>query len=110
MDQPLFDQYSLIHFAVGVLLFFARISFVLATLTHATISLLYNNETGYEAIRRFAFWWPGSKRPDSAFNIVGDNISFMSGWLFASAVDSIMCQDTDRACRKWYETYNGSHS
>lgn len=108
MEQPIFDQYSLIHFSVGILFFFTRISLLLSTITHATVSLLYNTDSGHEMIRKLAFWWPGSKRPDSPYNIMGDNISFVSGWLVASAVDSIMCCNQDR-CRQWYETYNGDH-
>jgi hypothetical protein len=107
-EQALLDQYSLLHFAVGVLLFFGRFSFLLATLTHATFSLLYNNDAGYSFIKRYAAWWPGSKRADSYYNMLGDNLSFNAGWLVASVCDSWLA--TGDAKREWYETYRGNHS
>ena len=107
-EQPLFDKYSLIHLSLGILLYFAKISFWLATLAHATICLLYNNENGYNVIKKFAPWWPGNKRPDSAYNILGDNVSFMAGWLVASSVDTLTCKEENQ--KKWYENYTGTHN
>ena len=106
--QPFLDKYSLIHLSLGILLYFARISFWLATLAHITVCLLYNNDDGYSVIRKFAPWWPGNKRPDSAFNIAGDSVSFMSGWLLASGVDTLTCPAEKE--KKWYEAYSGIHN
>lgn len=107
-DQPLFDKFSLLNGAVGVLVYYAKISFLLATLAHAAISLLYSSEGGYSFIKKYASWWPGNKRPDSFYNVLGDNISFMSGWLLASGVDSATSSGDN--ANQWYEPYKGTHN
>lgn len=93
MGGLLFDQYSLLHGAVGVVVYFWQIPLVWAVVAHVLFEWAENTETGMELINRVfvregAFGWPGAKKAaDSMVNRVGDTVSFAVGWGLAFAVD-----------------------
>jgi hypothetical protein len=93
MGGTLFDQYSLLHAAVGVIAYFWQVPFLVAVIVHVLFEWAENTETGMEVInqvfvREGVFGWPGAKKAaDSMMNCVGDTVSFMLGWGVALAVD-----------------------
>jgi hypothetical protein len=90
-----FDQYSLLHAAVGVVAYFWSVPFWPALFLHVIFEFVENSEIGIHFIqfltskeRTFRLPWPGGKtEPDSISNMMGDNITFATGWLVAAYLD-----------------------
>lgn len=91
MGIHLLDQYTLLHFAVGVLAYFWGISFLNTFIIHTIFELVENTQIGMKFINTyFEGIWPGGKfYPDSSINMVGDTIGIMMGWLVAYYLDWI---------------------
>lgn len=99
------DQYSLLHFAVGVLFYFWNISLVISTLAHATFGILGNSESGSSFVRKYIPAWPGGKpRIDNYLNLAGDSVSFMAGWGAAKALDDY------GSANGWYDRHSSEES
>lgn len=88
MSQVFTDQFSLLHFASGVVAYYWGIPLGLWFIGHALFELLEDTETGVRLINKlFGKIWPGGgkKVPDSFLNSeLGDNFYAVLGWLFAS--------------------------
>jgi len=88
------DQYSLLHYAVGVIAYFWNIPFILTIIIHTLFEIVENTKFGMGIINRFFvknkhFSWPGGKnKPDAFINNVGDTIFFAVGWLSAHYLDA----------------------
>lgn len=89
MGTLLFDQYTLLHFAVGVLAYFWGISFMQSIIIHTVFELVENTEVGMKFINTyFKGVWPGGKpHADAVINMVGDTIGTALGWLAAYYLD-----------------------
>jgi hypothetical protein len=97
MGQFLFDQYSLLHFAVGIIAYFFGIDSSLFFFLHALFEWVENTEKGMFVINRYIKVWPGGKpAADSILNRIGDTISAMLGWFIAYIVTEIGKR------KKWY--------
>jgi len=87
------DQYSLLHFAVGVVLYFWNIPLILAIILHTIFEIVENTKMGMKFINTYIihpgyFSWPGGKDyADSLINNVGDTIFFTVGWALAAYLD-----------------------
>ena len=87
------DQYSLLHFAVGVVLYFWNIPLILAIILHTIFEIVENTKMGMKFINTYIihtgyFSWPGGKDyADSLINNVGDTIFFAVGWVLAAYLD-----------------------
>ena len=82
----IFDQYSLLHFSVGVIAFFFKLSFIKLMILHIIFELIENSKAGMEFINKYLiFIWPGGKNYKDSFinSMIGDNISVSSGWIMA---------------------------
>lgn len=92
MGQRTFDQFSLLHFASGILAYFWGVPFLLWFIIHVIFEYLENTKLGMQFINKYIPLWPGGKQhPDSFMNsMIGDNVSAAFGWLFASVVDKYM--------------------
>ena len=101
MGSSLFDQYSLLHFAVGVIAYFWGVRFGVFLAAHILFEWLENTTVGMQLIRRFAMWPGGKNVADSLLNRVGDVISGQVGWLAASLLD------TAGKKRRWYDSRTG---
>ena len=78
------DQYSLLHFAVGIVSRYWNISFLLFIALHALFELTENTQQGMQFINRYIPFWPGGKsQPDSILNRVGDTVFAGLGWIVA---------------------------
>jgi hypothetical protein len=89
MGQRFFDQYSLLHFATGVLAYFWGFSFVMSFVAHTLFEIIENTPMGVEFInKKLAGIWPGGKpAPDGLTNIVGDTVFFVIGWIASQQLD-----------------------
>jgi len=89
MGTRLFDQYTLLHFAVGILAYFWGISFFNTFIIHTIFELVENTQVGMKFINTyFKGIWPGGKSyADSVTNSVGDTIGILIGWLVAYYFD-----------------------
>src|SRR3990167_7357450 len=88
MGKLLFDQYSLLHFSVGVVMYFWGLSFWTTTLLHVLFELSENTIWGIHFINEFMVWWPGGKpQPDFIINQIGDTIMTSLGWIVSQWLD-----------------------
>ena len=84
MGKYLFDQYSLLHFASGIIAYFWGINFPTWAFMHLMFEIIENMKLGIEFINTYLFFWTGGKpESDSFMNILGDNIAGILGWLCA---------------------------
>lgn len=81
------DQFSLLHFATGIIAYYSGLSLGQWFLIHATFELLEDTQTGVRIINKlFGKIWPGcgKKEPDSFLNSeIGDNFYAVLGWIFS---------------------------
>lgn len=97
MGIYLFDQYSLLHFASGVIAYFFGINWVVWFLLHSLFEFIENTNMGMIFINNYLTFWPGGKPyPDSFLNNIGDTISAMAGWALAKYFDKVGVE------QKWY--------
>ena len=90
MGKLLLDQYSLLHFASGVVAYFVGIPGLEWFFAHLAFEVVENTDDGMRFINTKLKWWPGGKpRADSVTNMVGDQLSTMVGWWAASSLDSV---------------------
>ena len=89
------DQYSLLHFAVGIVLYFWNIPLVLGIILHTLFEIVENTTVGMKFINKYIihpgyFSWPGGKDYTDAFiNNIGDTVFFVIGWLLAAYLDIV---------------------
>jgi len=91
MGNNFFDQYSLLHFATGVIAYFFEMSFFTWFLLHMLFEIIENTSYGVKFINT---WlkniWPGGKPyADSYINSIGDQVFSMLGWLVAYQLDKL---------------------
>lgn len=89
MGVNFIDQFSLLHFAVGIVVYFWNISLLNWIIIHTIFELTENTEFGMKIINTvFKNIWPGGKNyADKPINIIGDSVFSILGWLFARTVD-----------------------
>ena len=90
MGSYLFDQYSLLHFSVGVIAYFFNIKLYTWIILHILFEITENSNQGIHFINKYLLFWPGGKlKSDSFLNIIGDNITAFLGWICAYYLDKI---------------------
>ena len=88
MGRAFVDQYSLLHFATGIVAYFWGISAWVTIIAHLLFELVENTEKGITIINRYLKWWPGGKPyADTVPNSIGDTLATMLGWFIARAAD-----------------------
>jgi len=89
MGNLLFDQYTLLHFAIGVMFYFWGFSFLSLFVIHTIFELLENTEYGIFVINKYISFWPGGKlKADSIINRIGDTIGAIFGWYSSKVLDN----------------------
>jgi len=87
------DQYSILHFAVGVIMYFWNINIYISLLIHTIFEIVENTEYGMYLINTLFihpgfFSWPGGKNyADYTINKIGDTFYFAIGWLISAILD-----------------------
>lgn len=88
MGQYIFDQYSLLHLAMGIVMYFWGLSLKQVLILHTIFETSENTSIGMNIINNYMKIWPGGKpKADSLNNILGDTISVSLGWYIAYYVD-----------------------
>lgn len=89
MGLYLFDQYTLLHFSVGVIAYFWGITFFQTFLIHTIFEVVENSAYGMNIINTVLKGvWPGGKPyADSLINNIGDTIGVLFGWVVASLLN-----------------------
>jgi hypothetical protein len=88
MGVYFFDQYSLLHFAVGIIAYFFNIGFIQLLIIHIIFEISENTIYGIYIINNYLTFWPGGKSySDTKINSLGDTISSCIGWLCAYYID-----------------------
>jgi len=83
------DQYSLLHFSVGVVAYFVGIRLSVWTILHIIFEVVENSDVGIQFINEYLhFFWPGGKeKSDTLTNSIGDTLFAILGWLVADHLD-----------------------
>lgn len=83
------DQYSILHFSVGVLAYFWSISFLTIIAIHILFEFIENTPIGMDIINTyFIGWWPGGKtHPDNLLNKISDTLFTGIGWIISYRLD-----------------------
>jgi hypothetical protein len=91
MGQNIIDQYTFLHFAMGVVMYFIGINLPMTIVLHIIFEVLENSEQGIKFINNNLKWfWPGGKNvPDAKINSVGDTIGVIVGWLTGYYLDKL---------------------
>ena len=76
------DQFSLLHFATGVIVYYWDLSIINWFIIHALYEYLENTEFGIWFINNLTVWPGGRKGKDSLINMIGDQFYGLLGWLF----------------------------
>ncbi len=89
MGTQFADQYTLLHFAVGITAYFWNISLPLFLVIHTAFELIENTSQGMNIINRYFTLWPGGKpNPDTLINQIGDTTGALLGWISAYILDT----------------------
>ena len=87
MGKHLFDKYTYLHFATGVVIYYWGVSFLNFFILHTIFEITENTQTGVHIIDNYITFWPGGKlAPDSIKNQIGDTIGALLGWLSAALI------------------------
>ena len=89
MGQLFFDQYTLLHFATGVIMFFWNINLKNAIIINILFEIFENSKFGMNFINNHFKIWPGGKSSsDSFINAITDIMFAVFGWLLAFKLDN----------------------
>jgi hypothetical protein len=100
MGYLYFDQYTYLHFAVGIVVYFWNISLLNWIILHTIFEILENTQMGINIINQYIVFWPGGKpKSDSIINSVGDTFGAILGWLSAYYFDKLGNN------YKWYDLH-----
>lgn len=90
MGVRLFDQYSILHFAVGVIAYFWAVSFFTIIAIHILFEIVENTPVGMNIINTYFTRWPGGKPyPDSLQNSISDTVFTGIGWFVSYKLDKM---------------------
>lgn len=90
MGSRYFDQYTYLHFAVGIVVYFWNISLLTWVSLHTIFEVLENTQMGINIINQYIIFWPGGKpKPDTVVNSIGDTVGALLGWLSAYYLDKL---------------------
>lgn len=90
MGTRLLDQYSLLHFATGIIMYFWNISLKNCVIINIIYEIIENTNIGMKTITEHFKTWPGGKSySDSVINSIGDVLSGTIGWYLAYHLDKM---------------------
>jgi len=83
------DKYSLLHVAVGIVVYYWNMSFVAWFVIHLLFEYFENTVYGMKIINWFSYWPGGKDHADSFTNSLGDQFYGLLGWLVAHIICNI---------------------
>ena len=97
MGELFLDQYTYLHFAAGIVMYYWGLTFEWMLVLHTLFEIMENTSMGMTLINRYITAWPGGKPyADSIINSIGDTVGVIAGWYSAKILD------TTGAQRGWY--------
>lgn len=92
MGVNLFDQYTLLHFATGVIAYFWGMTLPVFFVVHTLFEFFENTKQGIDFINNYFTIWPGGKpQANSIVNRIGDTIGAVVGWTISYLLDKHIC-------------------
>ena len=89
MGKQFIDNYTYLHFAVGIVAYFWNISLLNWFILHSIFEYLENTKIGMNFINKNITFWPGGKLyPVSIINNIGDTCGAMIGWISAYYINN----------------------
>lgn len=83
------DQFSLLHFAAGIVAYFWGFSALHTLVFHILFEWSENTKLGMKFINEYFPFWPGGKPyADSFINQVTDTVMTMIGWYVSQIADA----------------------
>jgi hypothetical protein len=91
MGTNFVDQYSLLHFATGIIAYFFNIRLPTWIFLHFLFEYSENTDTGIFIINKyFKNIWPGGKNySDTLTNSLGDTLFAVLGWIMSYYLDEL---------------------
>jgi hypothetical protein len=87
MGKYFTDNFSILHFATGIIFYYFGISFTNSFIIHLLFEAIENQNFAMEIISKTG-WWPGGKdEADTVLNSLGDQFYFSLGWIISSKLD-----------------------
>ena len=97
MGNLFLDQYSILHYATGVIAYFWGVPVGYFFVGHVAFEVAENTESGMSFINNNLTWWPGGKpKADTITNVLGDNVAALFGFYCAYKLDQMGKRN------KWY--------
>jgi len=89
MGKYFIDQYTLLHFAFGVVAYFFNVNLMTWFVAHTLFEIVENTPSAMKFVNTYLQGvWPGGKPfADSGLNSFGDTIFSVVGWLCAYGID-----------------------
>lgn len=88
MGYKFIDQYSILHFATGILAYFWGMDLWTYFYIHLIFEIVENTNWGMNIINRYVKIWPGGKEAaDNVLNSSGDIIFGCVGWIVSYLLD-----------------------
>jgi hypothetical protein len=89
MMNGIFNEFSLLHFAAGIIAYFWGVPLLWWLAVHALFEYVENTDTGMKIINKYFTFWPGGghKKESIANSMIGDNVSAVAGWVLAALVE-----------------------
>ena len=89
MGSKIFDKYTYLHFASGIIAYFWNISLINWLIIHSIFEFVENTKIGIYIIDKYISYWPGGKlKADSFINNIGETIGGVFGWISAYYISS----------------------
>ena len=91
MGTKVVDQYSLLHFSMGVVAYFWSMPLLVLIVLHIVFEYVENTKWGMNIINTyFITWWPGGKPyADNLINQTSDIVCSGIGWIMAYYLDRV---------------------
>ncbi len=88
----MFDEFSLLHFATGIIAYFWGLPLLWWLIIHVVFEYVENTKVGMNIINTYFPIWPGGKVQKETFmnSMIGDNVSAVAGWVFASTIEKMI--------------------
>ena len=90
MVNKLFDQFTYLHFAVGIVSYFWGFGLITFLIYHTVYEIFETTDVGRNFINKyFSSIWPGGgkNKTELGMNAVGDTIGALIGWMSAYYLD-----------------------
>lgn len=87
MGEYFTDNFSILHFASGIIFYYFGISFSTSFVAHLLFEAVENQEFAMGIINKTGLWPGGKDTADTIVNSLGDQIYFSIGWMLSKYLD-----------------------